>query len=127
MYKVTPFSSTASETQRSRAQADAAMDMAERDFCQASLEYVFQLQAVQERKKFELVETLLGFVFGWWTFHHTAHDVHADAEPRVKDLQLRIQRSKEEDAAPEDAAGGLSRAGYLFLMEKSESSRAPPG
>lgn len=68
------------------------MDMAERDFCQASLEYVFQLQAVQERKKFELVETLLGFVFGWWTFHHTAHDVHADAEPRVKDLQLRIQR-----------------------------------
>lgn len=53
-------------------QADAAMDMAERDFCQASLEYVFQLQAVQERKKFELVETLLGFVFGWWTFHHTA-------------------------------------------------------
>lgn len=74
------------------AQADAAMDMAERDFCQASLEYVFQLQAVQERKKFELVETLLGFVFGWWTFHHTAHDVHADAEPRVRDLQLRIQR-----------------------------------
>lgn len=73
-------------------QADAAMDMAERDFCQASLEYVFQLQAVQERKKFELVETLLGFVFGWWTFHHTAHDVHADAEPRVRDLQLRIQR-----------------------------------
>lgn len=73
-------------------QADAAMDMAERDFCQASLEYVFQLQAVQERKKFELVETLLGFVFGWWTFHHTAHDIHADAEPRVRDLQLRIQR-----------------------------------
>ncbi|KAJ8721134.1 hypothetical protein PYW08_006599 [Mythimna loreyi] len=123
-------------------EADAAMDMAERDFCQASLEYVFQLQAVQERKKFELVETLLGFVFGWWTFHHTAHDVHADAEPRVKDLQLRIQRTrsnfdemskqteslmkkmmevrqmnKEEEAADE-AGGGGARAGYLFLMEK---------
>ncbi|KOB75389.1 Uncharacterized protein OBRU01_03430 [Operophtera brumata] len=80
------------EDERER-MADAAMDMAERDFCQASLEYVFQLQAVQERKKFELVETLLGFVFGWWTFHHTAHDVHADAEPRVRDLQLRIQRA----------------------------------
>ncbi|KAI5633518.1 BAR domain of APPL family domain-containing protein [Phthorimaea operculella] len=120
-------------------QADAAMDMAERDFCQASLEYVFQLQAVQERKKFELVETLLGFVFGWWTFHHTAHDVHADAEPRVKDLMLRIQRtrtnfeetskqteslmkkmmemrqqSKEEEANDESSG----RAGYLFLQEK---------
>ncbi|XP_049878369.1 rho GTPase-activating protein Graf [Pectinophora gossypiella] len=120
-------------------EADAALDMAERDFCQASLEYVFQLQAVQERKKFELVETLLGFVFGWWTFHHTAHDVHADAEPRVRDLQLRIQRtrsnfeetskqteslmkkmmevrqqSKEGEAS--DEAGG--RSGYLFLQEK---------
>ncbi|XP_013174636.1 PREDICTED: rho GTPase-activating protein 26-like [Papilio xuthus] len=122
-------------------EADAAMDMAERDFCQASLEYVFQLQAVQERKKFELVETLLGFVFGWWTFHHTAHDVHADAEPLVRDLQLRIQRTrsnfeetskqteslmkkmmevrqmnKEEGISEEQ--GGVSRAGYLFLMEK---------
>ncbi|XP_037303565.1 rho GTPase-activating protein 26 isoform X2 [Manduca sexta] len=123
-------------------EADAAMDMAERDFCQASLEYVFQLQAVQERKKFELVETLLGFVFGWWTFHHTAHDVHADAEPRVRDLQLRIQRTRsnfeetskqteslmkkmmevrqmhKEEEGNEEAPGGVSRAGYLFLMEK---------
>ncbi|XP_041969229.1 rho GTPase-activating protein 42-like isoform X2 [Aricia agestis] len=129
-------------------EADAAMDMAERDFCQASLEYVFQLQAVQERKKFELVETLLGFVFGWWTFHHTAHDVHADSEPLVRDLQLRIQRtrsnfeetskqteslmkkmmemrqmSKEEECGEEGGgaaggAGGVARAGYLFLMEK---------
>ncbi|XP_068623137.1 rho GTPase-activating protein 26 isoform X2 [Battus philenor] len=122
-------------------EADAAMDMAERDFCQASLEYVFQLQAVQERKKFELVETLLGFVFGWWTFHHTAHDVHADAEPLVRDLQLRIQRTRsnfeetskqteslmkkmmevrqmnKEEGVSEDP-GGVSRAGYLFLMEK---------
>ncbi|XP_046970846.1 rho GTPase-activating protein Graf-like isoform X2 [Vanessa cardui] len=121
-------------------EADAAMDMAERDFCQASLEYVFQLQAVQERKKFELVETLLGFVFGWWTFHHTAHDVHADAEPLVRDLQLRIQRTRsnfeetskqteslmkkmmevrqmnKEDERMEDGSGGVS--GYLFLMEK---------
>ncbi|CAB3232707.1 unnamed protein product [Arctia plantaginis] len=123
-------------------EADAAMDMAERDFCQASLEYVFQLQAVQERKKFELVETLLGFVFGWWTFHHTAHDVHADAEPRVRDLQLRIQRTQsnfeemskqteslmkkmmevrqmnKEEEGGEEVRGGVSRAGYLFLMEK---------
>ncbi|KAL4715398.1 hypothetical protein ACJJTC_015169 [Scirpophaga incertulas] len=119
-------------------EADAALDMAERDFCQASLEYVFQLQAVQERKKFELVETLLGFVFGWWTFHHTAHDVHADAEPRVRDLQLRIQRTRSnfEETSKQteslmkkmmevrqmykDDTGGEDggRAGYLFLMEK---------
>ncbi|XP_060806169.1 rho GTPase-activating protein Graf [Amyelois transitella] len=117
-------------------EADAAMEMAERDFCLASLEYVFQLQAVQERKKFELVETLLGFVFGWWTFHHTAHDVHADAEPRVRDLQLRIQRTRsnfeetskqteslmkkmmEARQNKEEESEDGSRAGYLFLLEK---------
>ncbi|GBP86841.1 Rho GTPase-activating protein 26 [Eumeta japonica] len=127
-------------------EADAGMEMAERDFCAASLEYVFLLQAVQERKKFELVETLLGFVFGWWTFHHQAHEVHNDAEPLVRDLQLRIQRtrtnfeetSKQTESlmkkmmemrqtcaeegpgggAANNAASGLTRAGYLFLMER---------
>lgn len=42
-----------------RAQADATLEMAERHFSQASLEYVFLLQEVQERKKFEFVETVI--------------------------------------------------------------------
>lgn len=33
--------------------------MAERHFSQASLEYVFLLQEIQERKKFEFVETVI--------------------------------------------------------------------
>lgn len=90
--------------------------MAERDFCQASLEYVFQLQAVQERKKFEFVEILLGlfvifnnvsqfetlnylischilgFMFGWLTFYHQGHEVHNDFKPFMSELQLRIQK-----------------------------------
>lgn len=40
-------------------QADATLEMAERHFSQASLEYVFLLQQVQERKKFEFVETVM--------------------------------------------------------------------
>ncbi len=39
-------------------QADASLEMEQRHFCQASLEYVFLLQEVQERKKFEFVETV---------------------------------------------------------------------
>lgn len=39
-------------------QADATLEMEQRHFCQASLEYVFLLQEVQERKKFEFVETV---------------------------------------------------------------------
>lgn len=112
---------------RALLQADAAMDMAERDFCAASLEYVCRLQALQERKKFELVETLLGFVFGWWTFHHTAHDVHQDAEPRVRDLQLRIQRVSETLAAPPSPLSPLSRSinsPVVFQGPRSTSAAA---
>jgi hypothetical protein len=39
-------------------QADASLVMEQRHFVRASLEYVFLLQEVQERKKFEFVETV---------------------------------------------------------------------
>lgn len=46
------------------------MDMAERHFYMASMDYVVQIQEVHERKKFEFVETLLSFMFSWFTFYH---------------------------------------------------------
>ncbi|XP_076767139.1 GTPase regulator associated with FAK isoform X3 [Xylocopa sonorina] len=95
-------------------EADATLEMAERDFCQASLEYVFLLQEVQERKKFEFVETLLGFMFGWLTFYHQGHEVAKDFKPYMTELQLKIQKS-----AVESGVNKLyTREGYLFLMEK---------
>ncbi|XP_012530986.1 rho GTPase-activating protein 26 isoform X3 [Monomorium pharaonis] len=95
-------------------EADATLEMAERHFSQASLEYVFLLQEVQERKKFEFVETLLGFMFGWLTFYHQGHEVAKDFKPYMTELQLKIQKS-----AVETGLNKLhSREGYLFLMEK---------
>ncbi|XP_006613814.1 rho GTPase-activating protein 26 isoform X2 [Apis dorsata] len=95
-------------------EADATLEMAERHFCQASLEYVFLLQEVQERKKFEFVETLLGFMFGWLTFYHQGHEVAKDFKPYMTELQLKIQKS-----AVETGVNKLyTREGYLFLMEK---------
>ncbi|XP_015596803.1 rho GTPase-activating protein 26 isoform X2 [Cephus cinctus] len=95
-------------------EADATLEMAERFFCQASLEYVFLLQEVQERKKFEFVETLLGFMFGWLTFYHQGHEVAKDFKPYMTELQLKIQKSAVET--------GINKSntceGYLFLMEK---------
>ncbi|XP_031788120.1 rho GTPase-activating protein 26 isoform X3 [Nasonia vitripennis] len=119
-------------------EADATLDMAERHFCQASLEYVFLLQEVQERKKFEFVETLLGFMFGWLTFYHQGHEVAKDFKPYMTELQLKIQKTRENFDATRDKTESLmnkmkdvkksaiesgpnklySREGYLFLMEK---------
>ncbi|XP_031840221.1 GTPase regulator associated with FAK isoform X2 [Nomia melanderi] len=95
-------------------EADATLEMAERHFCQASLEYVFLLQEVQERKKFEFVETLLGFMFGWLTFYHQGHEVAKDFKPYMTELQLKIQKSTVETGVNKL----YTREGYLFLMEK---------
>ncbi|KYQ60304.1 Rho GTPase-activating protein 26 [Trachymyrmex zeteki] len=119
-------------------EADATLEMAERHFSQASLEYVFLLQEVQERKKFEFVETLLGFMFGWLTFYHQGHEVAKDFKPYMTELQLKIQKTRENFLATRDKTESLmnkmkdmkksavesglnklhSREGYLFLMEK---------
>lgn len=44
--------------------------MAERHFYAASMDYVYLIQEVHERKKFEFVETLLTFVYAYFTFYH---------------------------------------------------------
>ncbi|XP_076179405.1 GTPase regulator associated with FAK isoform X2 [Ptiloglossa arizonensis] len=110
-------------------EADATLEMAERHFCQASLEYVFLLQRVQEQKKFEFVETLLGFMFGWLTFYHQGHEVAKDFKPYMTELQLKIQKDKTislmnkmkdiKKSAVETGVNKIyTREGYLFLMEK---------
>ncbi|XP_042218707.1 rho GTPase-activating protein 10-like isoform X4 [Homarus americanus] len=76
-------------------EADASVEMEQRHFVHASLDYVFLLQEVQERKKFEFVETLLSYMYGWLTFYHQGHEVFNDCNPYMRDLQVRVQRTRE--------------------------------
>ncbi|KAF2349282.1 Pleckstrin domain, partial [Trinorchestia longiramus] len=117
-------------------EADASVEMEQRFFAQASLEYAFLLQEVQERKKFEFVETLLSYMYSWLTFYHQGHEVFNDCSPYLKDLQVRLQRTRENFMSTRQEAVQLknkmleknsdsgsmdkmyTRQGYLFLMEK---------
>ncbi|XP_065352976.1 rho GTPase-activating protein 26 isoform X7 [Cloeon dipterum] len=121
-------------------EADATLEMEQRHFCQASLQYVCLLQQVQERKKFEFVEPLLSFMYGWLTFYHQGHDTHHDFKPYMLDLQFRIQKTRTNFDATRDQTDSLmkkmlelrnanpvdlgisnkmyTRQGYLYLMEK---------
>ncbi|TRY74076.1 hypothetical protein TCAL_06711 [Tigriopus californicus] len=121
-------------------EADATLEMEQRDFIRAGLEYVCLIQEVQERKKFEFVETLLGFMYGWLTFYHQGYEVAKDFNPHMLDLQTRIQKTRENyNASREDIQALMrrmlevrnakpidpgtlnkmfTRTGYLFLMEK---------
>jgi len=120
--------------------ADASLEMEHRDFIRAGLEYVCLIQEVQERKKFEFVETLLGFMYGWLTFYHQGHEVAKDFKPHMTELQSRIQKTRENFNASRADIHALmrkmlevrqsktldpgtlnkmfTRSGYLFLMEK---------
>lgn len=95
-------------------QADATLEMEQRDFFRAGLEYVQLIQEVQERKKFEFVETLLGFMYGWLTFYHQGHEVATDFKPHMTELQTRIQKVHFQISASNNA---LLRINRLLLGE----------
>ncbi|CAH1966920.1 unnamed protein product [Acanthoscelides obtectus] len=107
----------------------------ERHFYAASMDYVYLIQEVHERKKFEFVETLLTFVYAWFTFYHQGYELNKDCEPYMKDLQQKIQKTrsnfddfsqklkkrmsevqKQDEPVRKNTKG--CREGYLFLLEK---------
>ncbi len=58
-------------------QADAAVEMERIHFYQASMEYVVLIQEVQERKKFEFVETVRRLKFNKSDVHFERHPISA--------------------------------------------------
>ncbi|XP_077402533.1 rho GTPase-activating protein 42-like isoform X2 [Vanacampus margaritifer] len=104
-------------------------------FNDASLQYVFKIQEVQERKKFEFVEPLLAFLQGLLTFYHEGYELASEFEPYKQQLQFNLQnarnnfestrveverlmkriRSAEEDYK---APGCFTMEGYLYIQEK---------
>ncbi|XP_060531774.1 rho GTPase-activating protein 26 isoform X3 [Cylas formicarius] len=115
-------------------EADASVDMAERHFYAASMDYVYLIQEVHERKKFEFVETLLTFVYAWFTFYHQGHELKKDFDPFMRDLQEKIQKTRNNfDDFSEKLKKRMSevqkqeeplrnvkgrKEGYLYLLEK---------
>ncbi|KAM9846303.1 rho GTPase-activating protein 42 [Aulostomus maculatus] len=116
-------------------EADSQMSKDRQVFYDASLQYVFKIQEVQERKKFEFVEPLLAFLQGLLTFYHEGYELASEFEPYKQHLQFNLQnarnnfestrveverlmkriRSAEEDFK---APGCFTMEGYLYIQEK---------
>lgn len=102
----------------------------------SSLHYVDVLHEIQERKKFEFVEALLQFMFGWMTFYHQGYEAFKEFESYFQDLSLRLQDMRDTfknekeatDKLKEKVAKKMSmgsvlsapdlRQGYLYSKEK---------
>ncbi|MEQ2225306.1 Rho GTPase-activating protein 42 [Ilyodon furcidens] len=72
-------------------EADTQIDKERQLFYDASLEYVFKIQEVQEKKKFEFVEPLLAFLQGLFTFYHEGYELAHEFEPYKQQLQFNLQ------------------------------------
>uniref|UniRef100_A0A672GUF3 Rho GTPase-activating protein 42-like n=1 Tax=Salarias fasciatus TaxID=181472 RepID=A0A672GUF3_SALFA len=116
-------------------EADSQMSKDRQVFYDASLQYVFKIQEVQERKKFEFVEPLLAFLQGLFTFYHEGYELASEFEPYKQQLQFNLQnarnnfestraeverlmkriRSAEEDFK---APSCFTMEGFLYIQEK---------
>ncbi|KAM6212014.1 rho GTPase-activating protein 42 [Sarcoramphus papa] len=74
--------------------ADTQIDREHQNFYEASLEYVFKIQEVQEKKKFEFVEPLLAFLQGLFTFYHEGYELAQEFAPYKQQLQFNLQNTR---------------------------------
>ncbi|XP_051842809.1 rho GTPase-activating protein 42 [Sminthopsis crassicaudata] len=75
-------------------EADTQIDREHQNFYESSLEYVFKIQEVQEKKKFEFVEPLLSFLQGLFTFYHEGYELAQEFAPYKQQLQFNLQNTR---------------------------------
>ncbi|XP_062513890.1 rho GTPase-activating protein 26-like [Corticium candelabrum] len=117
-------------------EADITMEQEQKKFRQAAMEYVKVLLDVQERKKFEFVEPLLGFMTDQMTFYHSAYETGQEYKELTNDLQVKLQdvrqvwqesqeyteslmKATEEKGQHGDTRSGqFARQGYLYQQKE---------
>ncbi|CAF3338689.1 unnamed protein product [Rotaria socialis] len=119
-------------------EADANLQMQTKKFREETLDYVFLLQQVQERKKFDFVETLLALMLNFLSFYHAGQEIYKEFDYFIRFLHHRVLKCREnfdcfqregEDLKwkmlmrPEEHLlknQEFDREGYLFLIERNK-------
>uniref|UniRef100_A0A673MSL8 Rho GTPase-activating protein 42-like n=1 Tax=Sinocyclocheilus rhinocerous TaxID=307959 RepID=A0A673MSL8_9TELE len=104
------------------AKADAQIDKERQLFHDASLEYVFKIQEVQEKKKFEFVEPLLAFLQGLFTFYHEGYELAHDFEPYKQQLQFNLQNTRNNFLSTKQEVEKL-----MNRVRSADQDQKPPG
>ncbi|XP_005302907.1 rho GTPase-activating protein 26 isoform X2 [Chrysemys picta bellii] len=116
-------------------EADSQVDLVRQHFYEVSLEYVFKVQEVQERKMFEFVEPLLAFLQGLFTFYHHGYELAKDFSDFKTELTISIQNTRNRFEGTRSEVESLMRKmkenpdehrnmspftmeGYLYVQEK---------
>ncbi|XP_007473871.1 rho GTPase-activating protein 26 isoform X1 [Monodelphis domestica] len=116
-------------------EADSQVDLVRQHFYEVSLEYVFKVQEVQERKMFEFVEPLLAFLQGLFTFYHHGYELAKDFSDFKTELTISIQNTRnrfegtrseveslmkkmKENPYEHKTISPYTMEGYLYVQEK---------
>ncbi|KAG8447623.1 hypothetical protein GDO86_014942 [Hymenochirus boettgeri] len=75
-------------------EADQQLDREKQNFYESSLEYVYQIQEVQESKKFSIVEPVLAFLHCLFTSNNLTFELTQDFLPYKQQLQLSLQNTR---------------------------------
>ncbi|KPP75151.1 oligophrenin-1-like [Scleropages formosus] len=86
------LSSKKKETQLQ--EADVLLDKERLNFCESSVEYVCQIQQVQDRKKFDVVEPVLAFLHSLLMLNNLTFETTQDFLPYKQELQLSLQNTR---------------------------------
>uniref|UniRef100_A0A8C4X881 Rho GTPase-activating protein 42 n=1 Tax=Erpetoichthys calabaricus TaxID=27687 RepID=A0A8C4X881_ERPCA len=104
------------------AKADVQIDKEKQNFCDASLEYVFKVQEVQEKKKFEFVEPLLAFLQGLFNFYHEGYELAKEFQPYKEQLQFNLQNTRNNFESTRQEVEKL-----MQRMKTADQDYKPPG
>ncbi|KAJ7995902.1 hypothetical protein DPEC_G00231520 [Dallia pectoralis] len=75
-------------------EADDLLEKEKVNFYESSVEYVYQIQQVQDRKKFDVVEPVLAFLHSILTLNNLTVEMTQDFMPYKKELQLSLQNTR---------------------------------
>ncbi|KAA0717191.1 Oligophrenin-1 [Triplophysa tibetana] len=92
MDKHVNLSSKKKETQLQ--EADEQLDKERQAFYESSVEYVYQIQQVQDRKKFDVVEPVLAFLQSILTLNNLTVEMTHDFLPYKQELQISLQNTR---------------------------------
>lgn len=75
-------------------EADDLLDKERVNFYESSVEYVYQIHQVQDRKKFDVVEPVLAFLHSILTLNNLTVEMTQDFMPYKQELQLSLQNTR---------------------------------
>uniref|UniRef100_A0A8C9MEX5 Oligophrenin-1 n=1 Tax=Serinus canaria TaxID=9135 RepID=A0A8C9MEX5_SERCA len=116
-------------------EADLQVDKERHNFFESSLEYVYQIQEVQESKKFSIVEPVLAFLHSLFTYNNLTVELTQDFLPYKQQLQLSLQNTRNHFSSTREELEDLKKRmkeapltcklpgqptieGYLYTQEK---------